>query len=176
MRSRRAGLALLGVSALGGCAVVPNNPGVMALPGTGMSFERFRADEAECRQYAQYQTGITPGDAAAQSAVASAAVGTIVGAAAGAAIDGQHGAAWGAGTGLAAGTLAGTGAAYGSAYAVQRHYDTAYVQCMYSAGHRVPGSIPMTAASAYHRNLPPPPAGYRPPPPRGLPPGPPPDL
>jgi hypothetical protein len=45
------GLALLVV----GCATTPSGPGVLVLPGTGKSFDQFRADEQECRQYAGAQ-------------------------------------------------------------------------------------------------------------------------
>ena len=55
-------------------------PASMALPGTGKSFDEFRANDAECRQYASSQIGTTPNDAAVDSAVGSAAVGTAVGA------------------------------------------------------------------------------------------------
>ena len=37
-------LAVAGVAA--GCASIPNGPDVMALPGRGMSFEQFQADDA----------------------------------------------------------------------------------------------------------------------------------
>src|SRR5574341_2497367 len=109
-----------------------------AMPGSGSSFEQFRFDDADCRQFAYSQAGGTTADqAAVDSGVRSAAVGTIIGAAAGAAIDGGHGAAVGAGTGLAIGALAGSGAASASSYELQRRYDSAYVQCMYAKGHKV---------------------------------------
>ena len=38
-----------------GCATAPTGPGVLVLPGTGKSFDQFRADEQECRQFAQAQ-------------------------------------------------------------------------------------------------------------------------
>jgi hypothetical protein len=40
---------------LAGCASTPTGPGVLVLPGTGKSFDQFRAEEQECRQYAQAQ-------------------------------------------------------------------------------------------------------------------------
>jgi len=40
---------------LAGCASTPSGPGVLVLPGSGKSFDQFRADEQECRQYAQAQ-------------------------------------------------------------------------------------------------------------------------
>ena len=161
---------------LAGCASVPTGPSVMALPGSGKNFEQFRSDDAECRQYAQYQVGGVGADQAAVDAgVRSAAVGTVVGAVAGAAIGGHNGAGVGAGTGLLVGSMAGTGAAQSSAYATQRNYDNAYVQCMYAKGQQVPVSgalarsrqapverSTVTPAGSYYP--PPPPPGYAPPP------------
>jgi hypothetical protein len=152
------------------CTSLPNGPSVMVLPGTGMSFERFRNDDAVCQQYASFQVGGTsPNQAAVKSGVTSAAVGTALGAAAGAAIGGGHGAAVGAGTGLVGGGLVGTGTASGSIYELQQRFDTAYIQCMYSKGHQVPvsgqfsGSL--TNQPSAPANIPPPPPGTPPPPP-----------
>jgi hypothetical protein len=160
------------ILAVTGCASLPNGPGVMVLPGTGVSFERFRNDDAVCRQFSSYQVGVT-----------SAVVGTAVGAAAGAALGGGQGAAIGAGTGLVGGSLIGTGAANGSMYEVQQRYDVAYIQCMYAKGHQVPvsgqfsGAIPSQAAPPASP-IPPPAPGAMPPnippPPSGTPPAPPP--
>lgn len=152
-----------------GCATVPSGPSGMALPGTGKSFEQFRADDYECRQYASGQSGVTPNQAAEDSAIKSAAVGTAVGAAAGAALGGSRGAAVGAGTGLLVGSLAGTGAANASAYGTQQRYDAGYMQCMYAKGHRIPLSGQFSSQSprraAYSAPPPPPPGYYGPPPP-----------
>jgi len=157
---------LMALLMVGACATVPSGPGVMALPGSGKSFDQFRADDFECRQFASMQVGGTaPDQAAADSGIRSAAVGTLVGAAAGAAIGGSRGAAVGAGTGLAVGALAGTGAAQGSAYGLQRRYDYAYLQCMYAKGHKVPVSGNLMSSS------PSPGAPYTPPPPGSPPPG-----
>ncbi|HDR9525946.1 TPA: hypothetical protein QDC08_005274, partial [Burkholderia stabilis] len=60
-------LALAGL--LGACAYMPVGPSVMALPGTGKSFDQFRADDGSCRQYAFEQSG---GVSAGQAATASA--------------------------------------------------------------------------------------------------------
>ena len=170
--------SLIALLMLGACATVPSGPGVMVLPGTGKSFDQFRADDYECRQFASAQVGgATPNQAASDSGVKSAAVGTLIGAAAGAAIDGGRGAAVGAGAGLAVGALAGTGAAEGSSYNLQRRYDAGYTQCMYAKGHKIPTSGRFTSANpnpapaAY--TPPPPPPGSPPPPPPGAPPPPP---
>jgi hypothetical protein len=167
---------LLGVLLLGACATpLPNGPGVMALPGTGKSFDEFRANDAECRQYAGSQLGTTPNDVAVDSAVGSAAAGTAVGALAGALIGGSRGAGVGAATGLAIGATAGAG---NSAYAgrtAQQRYDFSYQQCMYARGNRIPVAgrfdAPRAPAPGYYAPPPAPPgygqppAGYYPPPP-----------
>lgn len=159
-----------------GCASTPSGPGVLVLPGAGKSFEQFRADDANCRQFASYQIGgSSPGQASVQSGLASAAVGTALGAAAGAAIGGGGGgAAIGAGSGLVAGSMMGTGAAAQSGAVAQQRYDAAYIQCMYANGHQVPvpGQFsqpvaqPANSSSATSgASIPPPPPGSPPPPP-----------
>ena len=160
------------ILAVGGCVSLPTGPSVMVLPGTGLSFDQFRNDDAVCQQYAYFQVGgTTANQAAVDSGVTSAAVGTALGAAAGAALGGGRGAAIGAGTGLVGGSLVGTGAAGSSMYATQDRYDVAYIQCMYAKGHQVPvsgqfsGAIPQQAAPPAS-NIPPPPPGSPPPPPK----------
>ena len=119
--------------------MAPRGPSMLALPGTGKSFETFQIDDSSCRGYATAQTGgVDANQAATDSAVRSAALGTIVGAAAGAAIGGNRGVGAGAGTGLLFGTMAGAGAGEASARGTQRSYDHAYIQCMYAKGHQVP--------------------------------------
>lgn len=162
-------LLLLPVLALAGCATAPTGPSVMALPGSGKSFEQFRYDDAECRDYARYQTGGDANQAATDSGVRSAAVGAAVGAAAGALIGGHQGAGVGAGTGLLVGSAAGSDAARASAGNTQRHYDNAYVQCMYAKGQRVPtsGQFSRAPEQAPAGNAPSPSAASYPPPPPG---------
>src|SRR5487761_2138582 len=136
---------------LGACATIPNGPSVMALPGTGKSFDQFRADDADCRQFALSQIGGTSANqAAVASGVTSAAIGAGVGARAGAAMGGLAGSAIGASSGQVSG------------YEAQRRYDIAYIQCMYAKGDRVPVSGQMTPGSAPSYNPPPPPPGYAP--------------
>jgi hypothetical protein len=173
---------------LGACATVPpSGPSVTVLPGTTKSFEQFRADDYDCRQYANSQVGgETPRGAAADSGVASAAIGAGIGTVAGALIGGNSaGAAVGAGVGLLAGSAGGAGAAQHSARSLQQRYDTGYQQCMYAKGHRVPvagrfetnlRSATVPASSAYTPPPPPPSAGAIPPPPPGSPPPPPPGV
>lgn len=156
---------------LAGCVSAPTGPSVMALPGTGKSFDQFRNDDAECRQYALSQSGgATANQAAVDAGVRSAAVGTVVGAVAGAAMGGHEGAGTGAGAGLIMGSVAGTGAAQSSAYGMQRNYDNAYIQCMYAKGEQVPTSGVMSrgriqapveqAPAGTYYPPPPPPPGY----------------
>ncbi|HEY2000609.1 hypothetical protein [Paraburkholderia sp.] len=163
---------LASLSFLGACAVVPTGPSVMALPGTGKTFDQFRADDASCRQYAFQQVGgVSTNQAATASGVGSAVVGTALGAAAGAAFNGGSGAAVGAGAGLLAGSLFGASASQGSAYEVQRRYDYSYLQCMYASGNRIPVSGRMSTIQSteggYATTPPPPPPGSPPPPPPG---------
>lgn len=163
---------------LAGCVTVPTGPSVMVLPGSGKAFEQFQAEDLLCRQWAFQQTGIAPGDAAAQSGVGSAVVGTVLGAGLGAALGAAAGnpalgAAAGAGAGLFSGSAIGANAAYASASAVQYRYDVAYQQCMYAKGNQIPGIVQSArpTRSVYapppppRPSYPPPPPGYSPPPP-----------
>src|SRR5258708_34883409 len=148
--------AVIGVA---GCVTVPSGPSVMVLPGDGRTFEQFRFDDQDCRNYASSQIGGTNAEqVAADSAVKSAVVGTAIGALAGAALGGNsRGTAVGAGAGLLVGSAAGAGASNASVYGMQRRYDYAFQQCMYSKGHRIAGSGRGPYQSA-------PPMGYAPPP------------
>ena len=170
------------VVALGGCVTIPTGPAVTVLPGSQKSFEQFRADDGQCRQYSQsIVDGPNAGRAANDAAAANATAGTVVGAAIGALIgsaSGQagHGAAIGAGTGLLVGSSAGGNSAVYSSRAMQRNYDAAYIQCMYSRGNQVPARM---AYRAPPPNYPPPsgPVGNAPgPSPNYPPPGTPPPV
>jgi hypothetical protein len=167
-----------GLILLAGCATPPpSGPSVMVLPGSAKSFDQFRYDDYECRQFASSQVGgATPQQASADSGVKSAVVGTAVGAAAGGLMGGNAGAGVGAGVGLAAGALAGTGAANSSSYTLQQRYDVGYQQCMYAKGHQIPmAASRYTPRSTQSRQAapppPPPPPGNPPPPPPGVKPG-----
>ncbi|HEV7814486.1 MAG TPA: YMGG-like glycine zipper-containing protein [Janthinobacterium sp.] len=161
-------LALMGPALLGACTVMPSGPSALVLPGTGKSFDQFRADDFSCRNYAQVQIGgTTAQQASVDSGVRSAALGTALGAVAGAAIDGGHGAGVGAGTGLLFGSLAGADAGQASGYGLQQRYDFAYQQCMYADGHRVPVSGRMLNETLRPGTYPPPDT----PPPNTPPPG-----
>ena len=168
--SRWIGGALV-VLLVSGCVTVPSGPSVMVMPGPGKSFEQFQFDDGACRQWAQQQSG-DAATAANQSTAAGAVIGTVVGAGLGAAIGAAAGnpgagAAIGAGGGLLGGTAVGANAGAYSAATVQRHYDAAYQQCMYSKGNQIPGYRTISYPA---RSVPPP----APPPPPPLPPPPPP--
>jgi hypothetical protein len=164
---------------LASCATIPTGPSMMALPGSGKSFDQFRDDDVYCKQYALEQVeGTTANRAAVRSGVGTAALGTLVGAAAGAAFGGAEGAAIGAGSGLLGGTLMGSGTSRASGDIRQQRYDIGYTQCMYGKGHRVPvsGQIldnganrgydsPSQPPSSYGSMPPPHPPGNPPPPP-----------
>ena len=151
---------LLPAFVLAACVTIPDGPSIMSLPGTGKNFDEFRSDDLVCRDYARVQVGgSNPNEAAAESVAKSAALGAVLGAAVGAAGGGHSGAGTGAGVGAAFGGLAGTGAGEVSASAIQRRYDNAYIQCMYSKGNRVPVSGHLESRQ------PQPPAYVAPPPP-----------
>src|SRR5258706_15756383 len=110
MKLLRISPLLIGVLLLGACVSMPKGPSVMVLPGSGKSFDQFRYDDVECRQFADFQIGgSSPSDAAADSAAKSAVVGTAIGAVAGAALGGRRGAGAGAGGGPLLGPAAGGG-------------------------------------------------------------------
>ena len=166
MKPKNSLLVLPALLVLGACVSLPSGPSILVLPGTGKTFDQFRFDETDCRQYASALLGGKDANAAAAEAgLKSAAVGTALGAVAGAAIGGRQGAAVGAGGGALVGGAAGTGAASTSQYGLQRRYDNAYLQCMYAKGHRVPVSGSFTSAPPANTPPPPPPGATTPPPP-----------
>ena len=88
---------------------------------------------------------------------------------------GERGAGAGAATGLFVGSLIGVDEANASSYGTQRHYNNAYIQCMYAKGHRVPVSghieqqpaySPPTSKSTSYPPPPPPPEYMQPDTPR----------
>jgi hypothetical protein len=131
---------------LSACAVMPSGPSVMVLPGAGKPFDQFQVDDMLCRQFAETQTGIPPGEAGRRSTVNTAALGTLLGAGAGAAIgaaagDAGVGAAIGAGSGLLFGTASGAEAGASTSRSLQWRYDVSYMQCMYAKGNQLPGRV-----------------------------------
>jgi hypothetical protein len=166
MANARTLAVLIGALFAGACATIPPGPRQQVLPGTGKTFDQFRADDLACRDFATAQVG-TPEQAQTDSAARSALAGAGVGAGAGALTGNSSTAAGGAALGLIVGAVAGSGAANASGRHVQQRYDVAYQQCMYAKGHRIP------VAGRYERPMargyapPPPPAGSPPPPPQG---------
>lgn len=161
---RRSGMAVA-VVLLAGCATIPSGPSVTALPGSGKSFEEFRADDRTCRHYGEEQvSGATPARAQDEAVAKSAVAGAVLGGVAGAAIDGGDGAAIGAGAGVLIGSVAGIDAGYRSAHSISVRYDAAYVQCMYAKGNRVPVSGQMVSPRPPNYAPPPPGRAYPPPP------------
>ncbi len=169
-------LIILAVIAVSGCATIPPGPSVAVMPGPGKSFDAFRVDDSACREWAEVQAGWRANDTVNQNLASGAAIGTLVGTGLGAAIGAASGhvgagAAIGAAGGLAVGAAGASEPARASGYEVQRRYDIAYQQCMYSKGNQIPGSVRETRRVRYLP--PPPPPGYAPMPYYGNPPPPP---
>ncbi len=179
-------LSLVAVAILAaGCATVPLGPRVLVMPAAGKPFDQFQAEDRMCRQHAEEAVG-GGRQHADDHAVATTVIATAVGALAGAALGGHDGAAVGAGVGLVTGAAAGGGESAVATRDMQRRYDIAYQQCMYSMGNQLPGyysrpvapppaarpayyppspSAPASAATAPSAGIPPPPPGTPPPPP-----------
>ena len=124
------------------CASVPSGPSVMALPGSGKSFEQFQTDDLMCRDWASREGGTTPQRTAGLDTAQGAGIGTLIGAGLGAAIGAAAGnpglgAAVGAGGGLLTGTVFGARKGQAAGSEVQRRFDIAYTQCMDAKGNRV---------------------------------------
>lgn len=162
-------LALAGLTLLAGCATFPEAPTVMVLPGSNISLAQFNMDDDFCRVYAQNRAGGSANQAAQSATVRNAAIGTAVGTVAGLAIgNNRSGAATGAGAGLLIGTAAGAEAGQRSGESSQQVYNNAYIQCMYTKGHRVPVSGNFVQNQGATPAIPPPPPGNPPPPPPGV--------
>jgi hypothetical protein len=166
--SKKWGVCFSLIVFLGACPTLPTGPNVMVLPGVGKPFDQFQVDDVVCRQYAQQQTGIVPGQASSQYTLSGAAIGTILGAGAGAAIGAAAGrpdvgAAVGGGTGLLFGTAAGAESGTTETGRLQWRYDVAYVQCMYAKGNQVPGAAAPSSYVPPRPHAPPPPSQDVPP-------------
>jgi len=144
-------IGLAAALALAGCAEMPSGPTVTVWPGPGKPFSVFRQEDNACRAYASYR--VNP-NAANEAAFKRAAIGTAIGAVAGTLLTGSsRGAGVGAGMGLIVGSSSGAGYSSASNWTLQRQYNIAYEQCMYSSGNQIPG------APAPHYIPPPPPPG-----------------
>jgi hypothetical protein len=177
--AKRIAMALAVAAALSGCATAPLAPRVAVMPGQSKPIDQFQAEDLACRRYAEQSVGTGEQqiqDQAAQTTMLSTLIGAIIGAA----IGGQDGAAVGAGFGLMSGAAASSNQTYHFSHELQRRYDIAYQQCMYSRGNQVPGysyAPPADARANYYQAAPavtnsppppPPPTGNPPPPPPGV--------
>ena len=160
MRRTTIAALTLGSIVLAGCATTPVGPTVRVMPGPYKPFEVFQRDQFECTQYADFQVA-GHADAANTRALGATALGAGLGLALGAATGDGNAATAGAVAGGAVGATIGAGMSDDANYSIQRRYDIAYAQCMYSKGNQVPGY-------ARPRGVPPPPPPGRngPPPPR----------
>lgn len=169
----RAAVVVAVGAALGGCATAPSGPSVMVLPGPNKTFEQFQTDNAVCRQFARMQVG-GASQASDNSTLKNAGVGALLGGALGAALGEGRGAAIGAASGAALGTAVGASNEQQPGMSLQRRYNVAYMQCMYSRGNRIPVAGHFEGQRRHARDYypPPPPGttrqpGYQPPPPPG---------
>jgi hypothetical protein len=161
-------MIILAATTASGCATMPPGPSVTVMPAPGKSFEAFQMDDSVCRQWAETQSGWNANDTVNQNLASGAAIGTVVGTGLGAAIGSASGnvgagAAIGAASGLALGTAGASEPARAAGYEVQRRYDIAYQQCMYSKGNQIQGSTHQSRRVRYVP--PPPPPDYYPEPP-----------
>lgn len=158
--------AVLSALALAGCATAPVGPNVVVMPAPNKPLEVFEQDDAYCRDYANRAIS-GQAQRAENAAVGKAVAGTVIGAAAGAALGGRDGAAVGAGGGLVVGSAVGADSGGLSSRQLQRRYDIAYLQCMYSKGNQIPGQY-LRRGTAVAMPPPPPPPNTQqrlPPPP-----------
>ena len=131
--------ALAALLSLSACATGPIGPTIAVYPSPNKPPQVFYEDRAFCQSFAQAQIE-GRADAADRNTIASAVVGTILGAGLGAAVGRGEGAAIGAASGAVVGTAIGAGNAGVSQRSLQRDYNTAYLQCMYSKGDQIPGA------------------------------------
>ena len=140
------------------CASTPVGPSIAVMPAPGKPFDVFQKEDQECRSYAQNSVNTTADDAAALNTAKTAVVGAAVGAVAGALSGGNsRSAGQGAAVGMVGGTVVGATQGNNTSHEVQRRYDIAYQQCMYSKGNQVPGYAIQTPSKAHGSTPPPPP-------------------
>lgn len=146
-------LAAAAAVLLVGCSDMPTGPTVAVMPAPGKPFEVFQQDNVYCKQYASQE--VSGGPSAGQQVAGGAAAGAVIGAVAGTLLgDNRNAAGAGAATGALFGSAAGASNADRSAYGLQRRYNVAFEQCMYSRGNQVPGFASQRYAP------PPPPPGH----------------
>ena len=150
------GSAAIGALFLSACAEMPVGPSVGVMPGPGKPFEIFMQEEQLCRGWAAHSIGIAGHDAAAQTLVGSSVAGAAIGALAGVIAGGDHNVRSGAAMGTVIGAAAGANRGASTTWGLQRQYDIAYLQCMYSKGN--PLSTGDLGTYRYQVAPPPPPA------------------
>lgn len=143
MIAKHALLLVFALVVLFGCTTLPTGPTVTVLPAPGKPFDVFQSDDVVCRQWAQQQIGgASPERVANRSTLGGAGIGALAGAGLGAAIGAATGnigagAAIGGATGAVGGASVGSSRGSSSSAQLQRQYDIAYQQCMYSKGNQV---------------------------------------
>ncbi len=147
---------------LSACATMPTGPSVNVLPAQGKPFDVFVKEDGTCKQWAQSQIGNSTQETFDKNAVTGAVAGTAIGAGLGAAMGSASGhagagAGIGAATGLLFGSIIGSENGQVSSREVQRRYDNAYMQCMYTYGNQVPGYRPVVVPRPVVAIPPPPP-------------------
>ncbi len=121
---------------LSACASIPDAPHVNVLPAKGVTLEQFRLDDLQCREFAQDQISDDISNKSAMETLTDIAIGSAVGALAGQAIGhNTHGTVTGLAIGAGLGLATGAYQAHKNSEDAQRHYDSAYQQCMSIKGH-----------------------------------------
>ncbi len=138
MRNNKPLALLIGALALAGCAQQPLGPMVRVMPGQNKPFDVFQRDQYDCKAYANDQVA-GASQSANNKAVGATAVGALLGLGIGAATGGGRSAVTGAAIGGTAGAAVGASESDRANYGIQRRYDDAYAECMYSKGNQVPG-------------------------------------
>ena len=149
-------VAATAVVLLAGCATRPLGPTVTVFPAAYKPFDVFQRDQFECGQFASAQVA-GGAEAVNNRAVGATVVGTALGLALGAATGNGRAATTGAVAGGVIGAAVGANETARGEAGLQRRYNIAYSQCMYSRGNQVQGY------QAYAAPPPPPPGGYPPP-------------
>jgi hypothetical protein len=113
------------------------------MPGPGKTFESFQADKVFCKAFASEQVQ-GQADTSNKRAVGTALSTGRLGAATGGLV-GSAGAAVGATAGVGAGSTSGRSSSENDQLGIQRQYNNAFSQCMYSQHDQVPGFTPAMA-------------------------------
>lgn len=133
-------LAVAALVLVSACATTPPGPTVNVMPGLDTRgnpkpLALFQQDIAECRSFSAGQ--VDGGSSRANwIQVATAGGATLLGAGLGAAIGGGRGAAIGAGAGALGGATVGGLKSGADQDNLQKRYNSAYVQCMFTKGNR----------------------------------------